>query len=109
MAFRAVALGRATARAWAPSAAARASPPTMRVARRTMAGGSETYDVMGQKLSTEQLVCAVSGFYFSLYLLSKLMGGKKKEEAAPGAPRARARARARTVCVCVCLCVCLCV
>ena len=36
---------------------------------------------MGTKLSTEQLVCAVSGFYFSLYLVSKLFGGKKKDEA----------------------------
>ena len=87
MAFRGVALGRVTARAWAPSAAARASNP-MAVTRRTMAGGSETYDVMGTKLSTEQLVCAVSGFYFSLYLVSKLFGGKKKDEA-PGARRAR--------------------
>ena len=60
----------------------------MAVTRRTMAGGSETYDVMGTKLSTEQLVCAVSGFYFSLYLVSKLFGGKKKDEA-PGARRAR--------------------
>merc|ERR1740138_440595 len=84
MAFRAVSLGRVMARSSIPRMSVAAPPrvTAMTVSRRTMAGGGDTYEIAGQTLSTEQLVVAVCGFYFSLYLLSKVGGGKKKEEAA---------------------------